>query len=623
MAATPVPPRRRRARRGSLERPVNARLYRGAFLVVALPLLLLAFGNVRPGALPAPPLPPNFDGADAQVLATSLVNAYPDREPGTAGAVGAAQWFRTELRQYDLPVFSDTWHEDVAGLGRVRLQNVWAVASGQSSQAIVVVAHRDDTGAGPGANDDASGTAALIELARGYARAAVESASGVRSAHTIVFLSTDGGSFGALGAARFAQRTHLHVVAVINLEAIAGRGRPRLEIAGDTPRSPAASLVETAASRVAEQAGGPPGHTGVLGQLVDLGFPLTLYDQGPFVARGLPAVTLTTAGPRPPAAFTDRTLSTPRLTQLGRAAQQLVGSLDQGIELAQGTSTYLLAGGRVLRGWAIELLLFSLLIPYCATVVDLFAHCRRRGIALLPALRSLRSRVAFWLYVGVAFYALRLLGAWPSGVPRPPNPETPVAGDWRVLSLIVLGVLALAGWLVTRQRLTPRRPVGADERLAGETAALLGLGMVALLVLATNPFALVFLVPALHAWLWLPHVRTRPGPARLLVLLAGLAGPALLLGSLAIRFGLGFDAPWYLIELAGLGYVHLPGVAITLGAAACAAQLVAVATNRYAPYPAAGERPPLGPVRQLVRAIVLAVRARRRVTAERRRTFGA
>jgi len=49
MAATSDPARRRRARRGSLERPVNARLYRSSFLLVSLPLLTvgLAIGVIR------------------------------------------------------------------------------------------------------------------------------------------------------------------------------------------------------------------------------------------------------------------------------------------------------------------------------------------------------------------------------------------------------------------------------------------------------------------------------------------------------------------------------------------------------------------------------------------------
>lgn len=613
MAMARTPARRRRARRGSLERPINARLYRASLLVLLLPLLIVAFSITRPAALPAPLLPPNFDGATTAELATDFATHFPDRAPGGPGSLGAGQWFREQLAPYDLPVTSDTWEAHVPGLGRVRLRNLWAVAGGQSSDAIVVLAHRDDTGTGPGANDDASGTAALVELARGFSQAGTPADQRVRSAHTIVFLSTDGGSFGGLGALRFAEHSPFHVVATVDLDAIAGRGPPRIVITGDTPRSPAVTLVVTAAKRVLEQTGSAPRRAGFLPQLIDLGFPFTFYEQGPFVARGIPAITLTTAGERPPAAFTDRasSLDTAKLTALGRAAQELVGSLDQGLELAQGTTTYVWAGDRIVRGWAIELLLFGLLIPYMVAVVDLFAHCRRRGIALLPAVRSLRSRLGFWLYVGIAFSAFRLLGAWPAGAPRPPNPATASSGDWPVLALLALGVVSLAGWIVARHRLVPRRPVGPDEQLAGETAALLGLGIVSLLVLATNPFGLIFLLPAMHAWLWLPHVRSGRPPARALVFLIGLAGPLLVVGSLALRFGLGFDAPWYLLELVAVGYVHLPAVAITLCGTACAAQLVAVSAGRYAPYPPAGERPERGPLRALVRFTVLALRARR------------
>jgi len=269
-------------------------------------------------------------------------------------------------------------------------------------------------------------------------------------------------------------------------------------------------------------------------------------------------------------------------------------------------------GNRVVRGWAIELTLFALLLPFFVAVVDLFAHCRRRRLPLLPAWRSLRSRAAVWLFAGAAFYVLRVLGAWPSGVPRPPNPATQVAGDWHVLALLALAIVSLLAWLVARPRLVPRAPVSPEERLAGETVALLGLAVVSLLVLATNPYALIFFVPALHAWLWLPQLRMRRGPAAALVLLLGLAGPALIVASLGVRFGLGFDTPWYLAVLAAVGYIHVPAVAITLGGAACAAQLAAVTLNRYAPYPDRHERAPRGPIRELVRAIVLATRNRRR-----------
>ena len=220
MSASPVSARgggaRRRKRRGSLERPVNARLYRSSFLLLSLPLLILAFSITRPGPLPAPLLPPNFDGAAALDLANDFSKRFPDRAPAAPGSLAAAQWFRDQMKPY-LPVSSDAWREHVPGLGNVELHNLWAVVGGQSSDAIVVMAHRDNTGVGPGANDNASGTAALVELARGYAQADTPAGERVRPAHTLVFLSTDGGAFGALGAVRFAKQLPFHVVAVVNL----------------------------------------------------------------------------------------------------------------------------------------------------------------------------------------------------------------------------------------------------------------------------------------------------------------------------------------------------------------------------------------------------------------------
>ena len=123
----------------------------------------------------------------------------------------------------------------------------------------MITAHRDNGGESGGANDNASGTGALIELARSTPRSAARRSPG-QPAHTLVFVSTDGGAFGALGAARFAESSPYreNALAVISLDAIAGPGRPRLLIAGEPARSPSASLVRTAAIRVLEQSGEEP-----------------------------------------------------------------------------------------------------------------------------------------------------------------------------------------------------------------------------------------------------------------------------------------------------------------------------------------------------------------------------
>ena len=91
--------------------------------------------------------------------------------------------------------------------------------------------------------------------------------------------------------------------------------------------------------------------------------------------------------------------------------------------------------------------------------------------------------------------------------------------------------------------------------VAGMAVALAALAVIALVLIGTNPHALLFVLPSAHAWLWLVQARDRDARLRGLLYVAGLAGPLLVLGSMALRFGLGLDAPWYLGELTALGYV--------------------------------------------------------------------
>ena len=589
-------------------------------MIVGLPLLIVAFSVERPAALPAPNLPPTFDGGAAMSLSGELSRLYPDRAPGTAGSLGATRWLIDKMRLYGFKPQVDGFNATIPGRGRVLLRNVLFTAGPQNADAIVVMAHRDDSGLGAGANDNASGTAALIELARGYANPTGTATQPVGPQHRLIFLSTDAGAFGGLGAARFAQRypDRNRVLAVVNLDSIGGKGKPRLEVAADQPRSPAPVLVESAVARITEQSGAAPGRTSALGQLTDLGFPFSLYEQAPLVGRGIPAITITTSGNRPPASFGDtpERLHRKQVTDIGRASQALLGSLDEGLELAPGTHSYVFLGSRLVRGWAIEFALVAMLLPFVVVTVDLFARCRRRKIPVAPALRAYRSRLGFWLWAGAMFLFLGLVGVWPGGAPHPINPETAPAGNWPALGLILLLVLALPGWLVSRTRLAPRKPATAEEELAGHTATMLALGVVALLVVATNAFALLFLLPSLHIWLWLPQVRDRGPGARVALLVAGLLGPFILVGSFMFRFGLGLDAPWYLAELAAIDYLSIVAFLLVLCWLAGAAQLTALAAGRYAPYPSAAERPPRGPIRNSIRAIVLTARSRNRAIAK-------
>ena len=615
-AASPAP-ERRRSRPGSLERPINARLYRGTWLLVGLPLLLLAFSVARPAALRLPGLPPAFDANTAADIADDLATNYPDRRPGTPDARGAAAWFRDQLKPYGFDVRTQPFTATINGRHTTLVNLVTEKpGNGLSPPEIVVMAHRDDSGPDGGLNDNASGTAALIELARAYA--GTSGAQRIALPYTLVFLSTDGAGDGARGAARFAaeQAGHSNVLGVINLDSIGGRGGPRLMLGADTARSPAPGLVETVRSALAQEGNGEPLRPSGLQQLVSLGLPFDPYEQAPLVSRGIPAVTVTTAGARPPEAEKRRTkLDVRHLGVVGLAAQDAVDAMEQGVSLAQGPASYVFLGQRLVRGWAIAIVLVAMLLPFLAAAVDLFARCRRRRIRIAPALRSYRSRLGFWAWVGAIFLIFSAIGLWGSGDGHAPS-LTSVS--WPGGALVALVLLAGAGWLVARSRLLPRRQIRPEERLAGHSAALLALGVVGLLVAATNPFSLIFVLPSLHAWLWLPQVQTRHPALRASVFGVGFAGPAYLVWTFATHYGLGWDAPWYVLKLFAVGYAPLPLFVIGLVWLAAAGQLAALAANRYAPYPAPGERPRRGPLRELIRTLVLAPR-RQGATTEARR----
>ena len=593
-------------------------LYRASWGLAAVALLVAAFTVARPEPLPLPRLVPSFDETTAAAFARELTRRFPDRAPGSSGSRAAADWVAARLREYGYKAERQEFTASLPELGRRKLANLVAVAPGRSPQTIVLSAHRDNEGRSPGANDNASGTGVLLELAR--------NARTAPPAHTLVFLSTDGGAFGALGAARFAaDRAGLErlvggpasVATVVSLDALAGPGPPRLVFAGEAARSPAAALVATADASLRAETGRAAARPGGVAQLLDLAFPFTLHEQGPFVARGTPAVTITTGGERPPPPETDtlETFQPTRVGPVGRAVQLLVTAVDESADVARGTQSYLYFGSRLLHGWTIQFVLLAALVPFLVATVDLFARCRRRHIALAPAFRSLRSRLGVWTWLGLVFALFAVFGLLADGEARPINPSSPAAGDWPLAALLALAAVAALGWLVARPRLAPRRRAARPEELAGHLAALLALAVVALVLAATNPYALVFVLPSLHAWLWLPHVSGRALAWRLALFAAGLAGPFALAASFASRLELGLDAVWYLLALAAVGYVPAVLLVAALVWAAAAAQVGALALGRYAPYPMPEERPARGPIRELIRRAVLAHARRRRAPA--------
>ncbi len=577
---------KRRPRRGSAERPVDGRLVRKASLVVLAPLALLLLTLGRSGPLPAPPLPPAFDRATATALTVDLTRESPNRVPGSLGDADAAAWFRNKLALYGLSAHEDRWREDVPGVGQVELRNLAAVVRGTVPETIVVIAHRDNTGDTAGANDNASGTAALVELARAYATAGTTE-SARTPLHTLVFLSTDAGAFGSLGAARFAIHSPLarRAVAVVSLDGLAGRVRPRLELSGLDGRSPPQALVRTASARVASETGRGPSLPGLLPQLVSLGLPFGYGEQAPVLAADIPAVRIATApdGGVDPGGDELAELDSARLGQLGRAAESLLTSLDQTVELPTATNGAIYLGSRTVRGWALQLLFLASVIPFAAAALDLLSRARRRRAPLRAAWRSLGRRIGLWLVLLTIVGIASLVGALPRDPDVPPPPAEPPLDSWPLGLLAILALAAFLMWLRSRARRLETPPADPEDELAAYTVAFVALLLVAAGTALVSPYTLLFVLPSLYTWLWLPQLRGTPGWVTDVLYGAGLVGPVLALVVLAEQLALGARAPLYALSLMTTGVVPW-GATLALTVWAAIAGLVgAVASGGYAP----------------------------------------
>ena len=254
-------------------------------------------------------------------------------------------------------------------------------------------------------------------------------------------------------------------------------------------------------------------------------------------------------------------------------------------------------------GWAIQLVLIAALLP--------FLLAARRSLRALPAAahpagarRSAATAAAlgFWLWVGRASSARsRCSGSGPTATGGPPCRRTPLrrrTGPCSASS--VCSLLGGLGWLARRARaarsragaVAPRRSWPGTRPRCSRSASSRCSSSRRTRSRSSSSCPRCTRGSGSRrcgrpaAW---------PGPR---VLAAGFAGPLLLLGSFALRFGLGLDAPWYLAELTAIGYVTLLGVVIAVGWLAAAGQLAALAIGRYAPYPSARERPPRGPLRE-------------------------
>ena len=196
---------------------------------------------------PLADVPPEFSldrlGTAVRALSASDMEG---RAPGSAGHDRAAAWIEAALRGAGLTPVLDAWTAEAGAPARaVSLRNIVGRLAGAkpelARQVVVVAAHYDHLGTGwpdvragnegrlhPGADDNASGVAVLLELARTFA-------GGPPPDRTILFAALDGEEAGRLGSKRLVetlQRDGIDVRAMVNLDSVGRLGTGKLLVLG-------------------------------------------------------------------------------------------------------------------------------------------------------------------------------------------------------------------------------------------------------------------------------------------------------------------------------------------------------------------------------------------------------
>jgi Peptidase family M28 len=492
-------------------------------------------------------------------LMGNLARDYPSRRPGSAGDDALAGAIAQSFQHRGFSVSTSSFSGRTVD-GTRTLETVTGTRAGLAGGAIVVVAHRDALSSP--ATADLSGTATLLELARVLA--------GETQHRTIVLASTSG-SAGTAGAAALARSIGIPVDAVIALGDLAGQ-RVRTPIVvpwSDSDRVAPPLLRNTVEGALGSQAALRPGGTSLAGQFAHLAFPLTISEQGPFGARGVPAVLLSVSGEHAPAA--DEATNPDRITALGRATLQTITALDGGVGVP-AASPYLLYDGKVVPGWAIRLFVLALILPVLGAAIDGLARAWRRGHSI--------TRGIAWVLVSAVPFALAVLLAVGTRLTNlisaaPPGPVDAGAVPLHAAGIAVIAALACV-LVVSFVGLRQLRPA-PDEGTS--VAFVLVMCVTSLAIWVVNPFAAALLIPALHVWMWVvdPEIRL-PVAVPVALLLAGLALPVAVIVYFAVALGLSpAGVPWNGLLLIAGGHVTLLAAiewSVILG---CAVSLLTIA----------------------------------------------
>ncbi len=411
--------------------------------------LLSAYGLSRPDPLALNAPATSFSAARADAVLGRILADQQPHPAGSAAAEAVRGRILKELAALSVPASTQTgmscyapprWRYLPCGTVTNIIAELSPGPQNNKAKAILLMAHSDSVAAGPGAADDGSGVAILVETIRAL--------KARKAAAPVIALFTDGEEAGLLGAAFYLRdaRARARIGAVINVEARGNQGPSYLfqTSAGN------AKLIDLYAKSVTHYA-----TSSLYGEIYKR-LPNDT-DLTPMLALGVPAYNFAFLGnfAQYHTVLDRRENIDPRsLQQQGETVVELADALRHAdlTGLAGGGVIYLDVLGlwlpRLALGWALPL---SVAVFAAIALAGFLTPRERRGLPNL-LLAAAMPPLLLAGCVGLGFY-LHALAAWISGQADPSFAHPVIlrlalaSGVFAVALVTAQGASAIAVWL--------------------------------------------------------------------------------------------------------------------------------------------------------------------------------
>ena len=542
--------------------------HKNTYLSLAILILALTLAACSP----APDVPAQYDpselrfsGERAFEIEKEFVTTHINRVSGTEESRLATEWLYDQFTASGWSCNFDEW-ETVLYSETIDLRNVVCVLPGESEKEILVLAHHDIAPTTiQGADNDGSGVAILLHLAEIFA------AEG-QPKYTLVFVSDDAEEYGMIGSKRYVD-THPNpdnIIAGISLDNL---GRPYYnsmvtELIGQF-EGYAPVWIAIAAREAAEAAGAEWEVLlkGPIDQVLNQAITISLTDQGPIIAAGVPAVGF---GAGYPPEYGDEHYnlwhdpddtmehqSPEALLQSGIITEALIRQLLAMESFPEGSGPYLYFddSGQIFSGLPLYLIFIDFVSQFFVgsyfTSRDSLAEKGKQWLSGLPHFLGLWLPLVASILLLYLLVEFRLMDEYFS-YPGTTKDVAQLNPRWPAVIIFLLGTgvfFAIGRWTVRRFAGDAAAPAfGMIKSLA-----FLIIGVIGVLVLITDPFALIFFVPVLFWFL----IGGRKRFGRILDIIFFLLG-GLMIYALIYFFGFqilryGFVFLWYFISAISTG----------------------------------------------------------------------